>query len=693
MKINRRGVLLIEIAIEELPLLNFKKLGVFFLKNLDIEFKNYYLNFIKMKYFITLRRITLLIYDLYFFSKIKYNLLYGPEITNNIKSKYFILKVKKWCKRNRLNFNKIKYKYENNKKRYFFLKRISKNINYLVPLILKKILFKLSITNKNMRWDDNKKNFFIKPIRNILLMYNNNILDAKIFGVKTNNITFGYKYINYLPLKINTAKNYIKLLFKYRKVLISLKDRISKIKKKLKKILDYNYLIRKKKFLKYASFYFEYPTLIKLKFNKSFLFFSKDIILYVIEKKFKCFSLFNKFSCITNFYILICNKNLVNFSLLKLRYKYLINNEFIYINYLYENDRKKKLIDYLLDLKKITFYKKLSTIYDKVKRIAYLTRFIADILSIYVRINKKILFRCVLLCKCDLATNLCRKYSKLKGIIGMYYSLLDGEDKSIYNAIKEYYYPNFIGKNYKFKSFYGIILSIGDKLDDIIFLSFNNIHLIKKSNDPYGLRKLATSILEIILNNEIYINIYDLIKRSCFLYCKNKSYIEDYILNINKFIFKRSLSIFLKKNFSLKLINLFIVFNNFNFLDLYNRIYSFSFYTDCELDIFLTRIIRVKNILLKSNLNFKNFKFNKFLLMEKEELILYKKYKKLKKQFIISVKKCDYKKFSNYLFYFSKFIDVFFNNVKVNILNKKIKYNRLLFLCKLNKFIMNFISF
>ncbi len=689
------GVLLIEISTEELPIDNFRKLGEDFSNYFLYEFKKNLFFCSDYSYYVTLRKISCVFRNFNFYQNIndKNKIFYGPEININEEINFFKNPLLGWIKKFNFDYKKVKY-FIINKKRKFFINRKNnkKDIIFFIKNIFSNVLFKLIKNRKVMRWGI--KNFvFIRPVTNIVVMFNKKILDVNFFDIKSNNVILGHRFLKKKRIVLDHAKNYEYFLFKYGKVIVDFDKRKQRIINLLNNIsfknnFSFNY---NNNYLNKITYMVDWPNVLICKFKKKFLFLPKELLIFIIESYYG-FVVFNINNNLLNYFIIISNLkfDLLNFNIVKKNYELVIESKLSDAFFLFKKDRKYSLISYLPKLKNIVFYNKLGNLFDKIRRILYLSNKISNYL--FIKINRYLLNISILLIKCDLSTSLYKEYTNLKGIIGMFYALIDYKFSRLSLIIKEHYYPRYSG-DYIPTNKYSSIISLSDKIDNLTgILILNNFSCLKSSNDPYGLRKISLLILNIILVNNYYIDLYNLLKFNINLFKKKIS--EKNIILILKFIFKRSTKIFLNLGYNKKFINSVICLNIFNLLDIKLRLevvwkirYSKNFL--CLVNL----CKRIKNILLKN----KYFKFDIIIKKEffflKEEINLYKYILFLEKKNISCFLKHKYINLINYFFMSIEKVEKFFLNVRLDIKDINVKNNRLNLLNRLNLIFLKFIDF
>jgi glycyl-tRNA synthetase beta chain len=156
------------------------------------------------------------------------------------------------------------------------------------------------------------------------------------------------------------------------------------------------------------------------------------------------------------------------------------------------------------DLKKVTFQEGLGSLHDKVERMTALSGYLALALDPAL---KEMAQRAAYLSKADLLTGMVGEFPKLQGIMGREYAKLQGEPGAIAIAVGEQYLPRFAGDELP-TSTLGKILSLADKMDTIT--GCFGIGLIPTgSEDPYGLRRQAFGILQILVQGKHRLSIVE----------------------------------------------------------------------------------------------------------------------------------------------------------------------------------------
>jgi glycyl-tRNA synthetase beta chain len=175
--------------------------------------------------------------------------------------------------------------------------------------------------------------------------------------------------------------------------------------------------------------------------------------------------------------------------------------------FFYETDLKTKLEDRLPKFENIVFHEKLGTQAERIKRIERLAAEIAPLVGADVEKTK----RAAHLAKADLLTDVVGEFPELQGLMGKYYALAQGEDASVAAASEEHYKPQ--GPNDRVPTDpVSVAVALADKLDTLVgFWAIDEKPT--GSKDPYALRRAALGVIRIISENNLRIRLSSVFER------------------------------------------------------------------------------------------------------------------------------------------------------------------------------------
>jgi len=164
-------------------------------------------------------------------------------------------------------------------------------------------------------------------------------------------------------------------------------------------------------------------------------------------------------------------------------------------DFFYQADTKKPLEGFLPRLDTLTFQEQLGSVLDKTNRLEQLTPRLSAMLGLS-EAETATAVRAAHLCKADLATQMVVELTSLQGEMGRAYALYSGEDPAVAQAIFEHYLPRLAGDRLP-ETLPGLVVGLADRLDSLAGL-FSVGLKPSGSADPYGLRRAALGIVQIL---------------------------------------------------------------------------------------------------------------------------------------------------------------------------------------------------
>ena len=188
--------------------------------------------------------------------------------------------------------------------------------------------------------------------------------------------------------------------------------------------------------------------------------------------------------------------------------------------FFFDEDRKKTLAEHREKLHTVVFQQGLGSMYEKTERLAQLAASVVEDMTAGDDAAYEPMAadarRAAELSKADLVTGMVTEFTELQGIMGREYALLDGEKPEVARAIDEQYMPRFAGDALP-ESDLGFALSVADKIDNIVG-TFSRGKIPTGSQDPFGLRRQALGLVNMLILHESGILLSDLIDEACDLY-------------------------------------------------------------------------------------------------------------------------------------------------------------------------------
>ncbi len=693
--------LLIEILVEEIPADFAYPASLSFKKIIEETLKNNGLNFKSITSFTTPRRLSILVEEAEEKSKDDIIESKGPLLESAIKDGALTKAGEGFLKANNIEIKNIKdidekesfnkpYLKELNGKKYIYVKKEKKGIETkkLFEENLENIIASIDF-KKKMRWGD--KDFaFVRPIRNIVALFGNEIIKTKIAGIETNNKITGHRLLSPEFVEINNPKDYEEILLK-KHVIVSREKRLENIINQLEKIEKENNFeaVSKNKVSEIVVDLVEEPYLLTAEFDSKFLEVPKEVLTSEMIEHQKYFPLIkknnNKNGDLTNIFVITANQPKTpqiiagNIRVLTAR---LSDGRF-----LYQEDIKKGMDEMNTRLAMLMFRKELGSVSDKVNRLEKNAASLIEALN--YNENKDNILKAIKYMKADLVSNMVYQFPELQGIMGSYFAKEMGLGENIATAIKEQYKPLFANDDIP-SSDTGKAIAILDKIDNIV-AGFYVGDIPTGSQDPNALRRQALGIINILVKSQKHLSLKKLIEETINSMPKesknNKS--ENLINDIFDFFKSRFEN---DLHFSKDSISGVLSTEIDDIYDAYLKISAIDEFRKKNEELFSNLLLvfkRVKNIIKTSN----TLIFEESILEEKAERELYKIYKEKETQIKKLIENKEYQKTFSMLSSLYEPLDNFFKEIMVMVDDDKLKNNRIALLSLVDKIFKNMLDF
>lgn len=505
---------LFEIGMEELPA-RFIDDSEMMLKDLTIQ----WLNDLRISYsdvlsFSTPRRLAILIEDIAEKQSELSEEIRGPQlkIAQDADGNWTKAAIG-FTKGQGLSLDAVYTKEVNNVPYIFVTKNITgKNTYELLPSF-QNVIEDLSFP-KTMRWG-NETMRYVRPIRWLVALYDTEIIPFEIAGINTSNKTYGHRFLGE-EITIHKPDEYShKLTEQY--VIPSAAKRQSMILEGIEQfeMTENLHVIPNQDLLNEVCNLVEYPTVFSGRFKDDFLLLPKEVLTASMIEHQRYFPVEDSNGQLASYFIGVRNGDDTSIETVIRGNEKVLDARLEDARFFYEEDQKHPLDHYQTKLEYVVFQDKLGTMKDKANRVSTLVDDLAHTLDFHNdTINRAL--RAASICKFDLTTDMVNEFTELQGIIGETYALHYGEDKIVSRAIREHYLP-VQANGHLPETDVGALVGICDKLDTIV--GCIGVGLIPTgSQDPYGLRRKALGILNILVDRKWDIDVEDLLALTVKMY-------------------------------------------------------------------------------------------------------------------------------------------------------------------------------
>lgn len=357
---------------------------------------------------------------------------------------------------------------------------------------------------KSMRWKPGMAVRWVRPLHSIIATFDGEVVPFGFAGVSSGRHTRGHRFLSQGTIEVRHFDDYASGLKKAH-VVLDADERKAIIFEGVKSAAFVHglELITDEGLLNEVMGLAEWPVIYVGSIEDQFMDVPAEILQTAMRTHQKYFALrdpktgkmASKFALVANMIAEDGGKRIVagNERVLRAR---LSDAKFFW-----DEDRKTKLADRVDALKGIVFHAKLGTQFERVERIEKLAGEIAAKIGADVTKTK----RAAHLAKADLTTGVVGEFPELQGVMGRYYALHDGEDDAVADAARDHYKPGGPSDAVPTDKV-AIAVALADKLDMLVSF-FAAGEKPTGSGDPFALRRAALGAIRIILENKIRLSL------------------------------------------------------------------------------------------------------------------------------------------------------------------------------------------
>jgi len=536
--------------------------------------------------------------------------------------------------------------------------------------ILPQVLGELTFA-KTMVWNTSRVPF-VRPVKNILALLDNQVVECEFAGVRSSNKTFGHILLSEDFFTVKSFKDYCELLAK-NFVIVREDERRKKIVDEITDIEEeYNANIKPDTAMLDDYVYNnEYPVIFHGEFDRKYLELPSEIISTFMIKEKKLLPVYDKKNILMNIFIGVSNIPDEN-KFVKRGNERVIRATFEDARFFWDKDRKDDFIALRENLKNVMFHKGLGTFFEKTDRLFTLVNYLVK--QTKEEHLAEPLQKAALYCKNDLVTRMVREFPSLQGIMGGLYLKETGAEENIWKAVYGHYEPKGYVK-VRLEDLGAGLLSIADKIDNITGFISQGIK-ISSSKDPYGIRRDANAIIKVITEFKLGFDLKALIHLAAGHFVSGGEAHEALVKTAVDLFLSRVENIFkdiLKYRYDVVNAILNIPSERLNVYRLFVRCYGVSKVANSDAILHLVSLHkRLKNIVK----NAQRCVVSEDRLIEKEEKILFDIFKETKTKIEASIVNGEYVEACSQFLEMKPVVDNFFEKVLVNAEDEGLKQNR-----------------
>jgi glycyl-tRNA synthetase len=357
---------------------------------------------------------------------------------------------------------------------------------------------------KSMRWNASGV-AFSRPIRWIAALIGEAVIPFAYAGVASGRITRGLRPYNSPEFLLTDSAEYFDVL-RQQAIVLDAQARRREIQQQVAALAAQagGRVPEDAALLDEVTNLVEAPTALLGKFDERYLKLPREVLITVMRKKQRYFAVEDAQGKLLPYFITVRNGDDQHLDQVADGNEQVLRARFADAEYFFSQDTKKTLREFLPRLNTLTFQEKLGSMFDKNQRVGKLVEPLGELLGVGVGPVATAQEAAAVL-KADLATQMVVEMTSLQGAMGREYALRSGFDPAVADAIYEHWLPRGADDGLP-QSEAGTLLSVADRLDSLVGLFA--VGLAPQSTaDPYGLRRAALGIIQILIQKQISVDL------------------------------------------------------------------------------------------------------------------------------------------------------------------------------------------
>ena len=378
----------------------------------------------------------------------------------------------------------------------------------LLPGIVAAALAALPLPRR-MRWSDRDVEF-IRPAHWALLLFGEEVIDARILGVRTGRTTRGHRFHHPDEIRLRHPDDYASALRDPGRVIADFDERVETIRAQAGEVAAATggQPEPDEALLEEVAALVEWPVALLGSFDDEFLALPDPVLRATMKGHQRYFPVADEDGRLLPHFVTVANIESHRPETVRSGNERVIRPRLRDAEFFFREDLKTPLAERGEALGGIVFQEGLGSLHDKSERVSRLAGHIAKEMG-QPEESVRLARRTGLLCKCDLVTEVVGEFPELQGIMGEEYARRGGEHEALALAIGEHYRPGFAGDALPGTPI-GRALAIADRLDTLVGM-FALGKTPSGDRDPFGLRRAALGVLRILIEGEVDLDLENLL--------------------------------------------------------------------------------------------------------------------------------------------------------------------------------------
>ena len=369
---------------------------------------------------------------------------------------------------------------------------------------------------KNMYWRGKSAERFVRPVRWMVSLLNDQVVPLEFAGIRAGNSSEGHRILSAGRIEIAAPAEYAEKLSGGFVVPSSAarEERIRKALDAATRTIPGARWREDKPLLDTVVNLTEFPSVVLGSFDPEFLSLPDEVLVTVMRDHQKYFAIEDADGNLLPHFVAVLNTDGDPDGLIRHGNERVLRARFNDARFFWQTDQKISLRNRVNMLKVVTFQKDLGSYYNKTCRVQKLSSLICEVLrDTGTTLRPGVVFKAALLAKTDLTTELVKEFTELQGIVGGLYAKVQDLDPllpratadAIGDAIYDQYKPESMDDDVP-RTSEGAALAIADKADSIAGMFALGL-IPSGSKDPFALRRAANGIVKIVAEHKLQMSI------------------------------------------------------------------------------------------------------------------------------------------------------------------------------------------
>ncbi len=349
---------------------------------------------------------------------------------------------------------------------------------------------------------------FVRPVKHLVALYGEDIVDVEMFGLKAGRTTMGHRFESAGEIDIASADTYEETVREKGHVMADYAARREMLVKLLHEAAEKagGTLIAPEDLIDEANSLTEWPVVYVSEFEEKFLAVPEECLILTMQTNQKYFpmrdaqgKLMNRFCLVSHIHATDGGKEIVAGNARVVRAR-LADAEFFY-----KQDCQTTLESRVPGLSHVVYHNKLGSQGERMLRVKAIAHAVAE----KIGADPVKAERAAELAKADLRTLMVGEFPELQGIMGEYYARHDGEAEEVAQAVSQHYLPRFAGDVLP-DGPVATALAIADKLETLAGM-FGIGQMPTGDKDPFALRRHALGVLRMLIEKNLTVKLDELV--------------------------------------------------------------------------------------------------------------------------------------------------------------------------------------